>query len=34
MDQGQLVGQGTHSELLATNAIYREIYNTQKGKEE
>ena len=34
LDQGQLIGQGTHSELVATNKIYREIYETQKGKED
>lgn len=34
LDQGRLIGQGTHEELVATNAVYREIYETQKGKEE
>lgn len=34
LDQGQLIGEGTHAELVANNAIYREIYETQKGKEE
>lgn len=34
LDQGRLIGQGTHSELVATNKIYREIYETQKGKED
>ncbi|MDV5977966.1 ABC transporter ATP-binding protein [Streptococcus canis] len=34
LDQGQLLGEGTHAELLANNAVYREIYDTQKGKEE
>ncbi|MCU9533379.1 ABC transporter ATP-binding protein [Streptococcus sp. CSL10205-OR2] len=34
LDNGVLIGQGTHSELVATNAIYREIYETQKGQEE
>ena len=34
LDQGQLIGQGTHAELVATNDIYREIYETQKGKED
>lgn len=34
LDQGRLIGQGTHDELVATNAVYREIYETQKGKEE
>lgn len=34
LDQGRLIGQGKHAELVATNAVYREIYETQKGKEE
>ena len=34
LDQGRLIGQGTHIDLLANNAVYREIYETQKGKEE
>lgn len=34
LDQGRLIGHGTHSELVATNEIYREIYETQKGKED
>ncbi|MBP2620681.1 ABC transporter ATP-binding protein [Streptococcus panodentis] len=34
LDQGRLIGQGTHSELVAHNAVYREIYETQKGKED
>lgn len=34
MDDGQLVGQGTHQELVKSNQIYQEIYATQKGKEE
>lgn len=34
LDHGQLIGQGTHAELVATNDIYREIYETQKGKED
>ncbi len=29
MDDGRLVGAGTHDELLAGNQIYREIYQTQ-----
>lgn len=33
LDEGRLIGQGTHAELVATNAVYREIYETQKGKE-
>ena len=34
LDQGRLIGQGTHKELVATNEVYREIYETQKGKED
>ena len=34
LDQGRLIGQGTHVELVATNDVYREIYETQKGKED
>ena len=34
LDQGRLIGQGTHADLVANNSVYREIYETQKGKEE
>ena len=34
LDQGRLIGQGKHTDLVATNPVYREIYETQKGKEE
>lgn len=34
LDEGKLIGQGTHAELVANNAVYREIYDTQKGNEE
>ena len=34
LDQGRLIGQGKHADLVVTNAVYREIYETQKGKEE
>ncbi|MGT2753756.1 ABC transporter ATP-binding protein [Streptococcus ovis] len=34
LDEGRLIGEGTHAELVANNAVYREIYETQKGKEE
>ena len=34
LDQGRLIGQGKHADLVETNPIYREIYETQKGKEE
>ncbi|MBJ6745035.1 ABC transporter ATP-binding protein [Streptococcus sp. 121] len=33
LDEGRLIGEGTHAELVATNDVYREIYETQKGKE-
>ena len=34
LDQGRLIGQGKHADLVANNPVYREIYETQKGKEE
>jgi ATP-binding cassette subfamily B protein len=34
MDQGTVVGQGTHSELLQTNETYREIVFSQLSQEE
>lgn len=33
LDQGELVGNGTHKELLATCSTYQEIYASQFGKE-
>lgn len=30
LDSGKMAGLGTHSELLATNKIYQEIYESQK----
>lgn len=33
MEDGKIVGAGTHRELLENNAIYQEIYKTQGGKE-
>ena len=33
-DQGKVVGQGTHKELLATNEVYQEIAYSQLSKEE
>lgn len=30
LNQGRLIGQGTHADLVANNAVYREIYETQK----
>ena len=32
LDEGRLVGVGTHQELVANNEVYREIFETQKGK--
>jgi len=29
LDQGEIVGRGTHEELMASNDIYREIANSQ-----
>ena len=34
LDQGRVVGQGTHKELLKGNAVYREIAYSQLSKEE
>jgi ATP-binding cassette subfamily B protein len=31
IDKGQIAAEGTHSELLNTSAIYREIYDSQLG---
>ncbi len=31
MDDGKIVGIGTHDELVATNDIYREVYESQTG---
>lgn len=33
LDDGKLVAQGTHEELLKTSPIYQDIYRTQKAKE-
>lgn len=33
LDEGKLVEQGTHKELIKSSPIYREIYEIQKGKE-
>ena len=30
LDDGQINGIGTHEELLETNAIYREVHESQK----
>ncbi len=34
LDSGQLVGEGTHKELLASNTTYQEIYYSQFRREE
>ena len=34
LDQGRVVGQGTHKDLLKDNAVYREIAYSQLSKEE
>ena len=34
LDQGKVVGQGTHRELLANNEVYQEIAYSQLSKEE
>ena len=34
LDEGNLVGKGTHDELLASNEIYQEIYYSQFPKED
>jgi ABC-type multidrug/protein/lipid transport system, ATPase component len=34
LDNGKVVGQGTHKELLATNGVYQEIAYSQLSKEE
>ncbi len=33
LDDGKLVGDGTHTALLSDCAVYREIYESQFGKE-
>ena len=30
-EDGALAGNGTHEELLSSNDVYREIYNSQNG---
>ena len=30
LDDGTIAGQGTHDELMATNEVYQEIYNSQQ----
>jgi ATP-binding cassette, subfamily B, multidrug efflux pump len=31
LDKGRIVATGTHHELLASSAVYREIYDSQLG---
>ncbi|WP_278553387.1 ABC transporter ATP-binding protein [Companilactobacillus farciminis] len=33
MDDGKIVGNGNHHQLVADNAVYQEIYKTQKARE-
>ena len=33
MEDGKVNGFGTHEELLQTNQIYREVYESQNRKE-
>lgn len=33
LEDGEIVAQGTHSELLETNPVYKEIYDSQVGVE-
>jgi ABC-type multidrug transport system fused ATPase/permease subunit len=32
LDRGRIVAQGSHQELLASSAIYQEIYQSQLGQ--
>ena len=34
LDEGEIVGQGTHQELMRTNKVYREIASSQLSEEE
>lgn len=34
LDQGRIVGKGTHDELMESNDVYREIVFSQLGKED
>jgi len=29
LDNGEIIGTGTHNELMANNPVYQEIYNSQ-----
>jgi len=32
MDEGRMIGYGTHEELLETCQVYQDIYKTQMGE--
>ena len=32
MDEGRIIGEGTHEELLESNTTYREIHETQSAE--
>ena len=32
LDEGRIIGMGTHEELLASTPQYRDIYETQMGE--
>ena len=32
LDKGSIVAEGTHVELMASSAVYREIYDSQLGR--
>jgi len=34
LEEGRIIGKGTHRELLETNDVYREIAQSQLSKEE
>ena len=34
MDEGSIIGIGTHDQLLKTNKLYQEVYETQKRGDE
>lgn len=34
LDEGKIVGMGTHRELLDNNEVYREIVSSQLSEEE
>jgi ATP-binding cassette, subfamily B, multidrug efflux pump len=33
LEDGAIIGEGTHDQLLEKNAVYREIYVSQYGEE-